>query len=169
MKRLHGLALLTAGLFLIGAHAASAQSRPCDVVVHIKSVLASDMEEPIDPQLKELQRKLRLLFPFKAYHLESHSDAETRCGKMIEFTLPGGRILHVQPREIDGDMIGMELVLFEGARPMLTTDVKLPNNGTLMLGGPRYQQGMLIISVGATAQPESPQHSAASPSPARGR
>jgi hypothetical protein len=162
--RLRSLALLVAGLFLIGARATYAQSRSCDVMIHINSVLALDVDEPVDPQLKELQRKLQLLFPFKAYHLESRRDAETRCGKMIEFTLPGGRILHVQPREIDGDMIGMELVLFEGARPMMTTDVKLRNNGTLILGGPRYQQGMLIISVGATALGPTPPRPSAAPS-----
>ncbi len=151
MMRLRSLALLTAGLFLAGVYSGYAHAGPCEVVIHIKSVLASDMDEPVDPQLRELQRKLKLLFNYKAYHLEGHRDAEAQCGKMIEFTLPGGHILHVQPREIDGDMIGMEVVLFEGARPMMTTDFKLRNNGELLLGGQRYQQGMLIIAVGASA------------------
>ncbi len=168
--RLRSLALLTAGLLLIGAYRAYAQGGPCNVVVHVNSVLALDADEPVDPQLKDLQRKLRMLgLIYKTYHLESHRDGETRCGKMIEFTLPGGRILHVQPREIDGDMIAMEVVLFEGARPMMTTDFKLRNNGTLILGGQRYQQGMLIISVGATARTEGAQQPAPSPSPAQGR
>ena len=69
---------------------------------------------------------------------------------MIAFTLPGGKILHVQPRAIDGDMIAMEIVLFDGTRPMMTTDLKLKNNGTLIVGGPRYEQGMMIISIGAS-------------------
>jgi hypothetical protein len=148
--RLRSLALLTAGLLLIGAYSGYAQGAPCKVVIHIKSVLASDMDEPVDPQLKELQRKLTLLFNYKAYHLESHRDADAQCGKMVEFTLPGGHILHVQPRDIDGDMIDMEVVLFVGARPVLTTDFKLRNNAELLLGGQRYQQGMLIVVVGAS-------------------
>jgi hypothetical protein len=163
MMRLRSLALLTAGVFLAGMYSSYAHAGPCDVIIHIKSVLATDIDEPVDPQLKELQRKLQLLFNFKAYHLESHRDAETQCGKMVEFTLQAGHILHVQPREIDGDMIDMEVVLFDGAKPMLTTDFKLHNGGTLLLGGPRYQQGMLIITVGATAGPEPSPHPSASP------
>ena len=69
---------------------------------------------------------------------------------MIAFTLPGGKTLHVQPRAIDGDMIAMEIVLFDGTRPMMTTDLKLRNNGTLIVGGPRYERGMMIISIGAS-------------------
>lgn len=151
MMRLRSLALLTAGLLLIGAYSGYAHAGSCDVVIHMKSVLATDIDEPVDPQLKELQNKLKLLFNFKAYHLESHRDAETQCGKMVEFTLQAGHILHVQPREIDGDMIDMEVVLFDGAKPMLITDFKLHNGGTLLLGGPRYQNGMLIVTVGASA------------------
>jgi len=56
----------------------------------------------------------------------------------------------VQPRAIDQDMIAMEIVLFDGTRPMMTTDLKLKNNGTLIVGGPRYEQGMMIISIGAS-------------------
>jgi hypothetical protein len=56
----------------------------------------------------------------------------------------------VQPRAIDNDMIAMEIVLFDGTRPMMTTDLKLKNNGTLIVGGPRYETGMMIISIGAS-------------------
>ena len=70
-------------------------------------------------------------------------------GGTLAFDLPGGRILHVEPSGIDGDMISMELVLFQGPRPVMTTDLKLRNHGVLILGGPRYEQGMLIVEIGA--------------------
>jgi hypothetical protein len=82
---------------------------------------------------------------------------------MIAFTLPGGKILHVQPRAIDGDMIAMEIVLFDGTRPMMTTDLKLKNNGTLIVGGPRYEQGMMIISIGASTGGTPPMQAQATP------
>ncbi len=90
------------------------------------------------------------LFAYTTYSLVSHQDGITECGKMIAFMLPGGKILHIQPRAVDGDMIAMEIVLFDGTRPMMTTDLKLKDNGTLIVGGPRYEQGMLIISIGAS-------------------
>jgi hypothetical protein len=120
------------------------------VYVYIDSVMAADTNEGTDPRLGGMDKKLRGLFGFSTYSLIGHNEGETDCGKMIAFTLPGGKILHVQPRAIDQDMIAMEIVLFDGTRPMMTTDLKLKNNGTLIVGGPRYEQGMMIISIGAS-------------------
>jgi hypothetical protein len=50
-------------------------------------------------------------------------------------------------------MIAMEIVLFDGTRPMMTTDLKLKDKGTLIVGGPRYEQGMMFMSIGASTGP----------------
>src|SRR5712692_3556498 len=127
-----------------------AQAAPRHIFVYIDTVLAADTNEGVDKRLAPMLPKLHGLFSFTTYSLVSHQDGETECGKMIAFTIPGGKILHVQPRAVDGDMIAMEIVLFDGTRPMMTTDLKLKDNGTLIVGGPRYEQGMLIISIGAS-------------------
>ena len=127
-----------------------AQAGPKQVTVYIDSVMAADTNEGTDPRLAPMGKKLQGLFGFSTYSLIGHNEGQTDCGKMIAFQLPGGKILHVQPRAIDGDMIAMEIVLFDGTRPLMTTDLKLKNNGTLIVGGPRYEQGMMIISIGAS-------------------
>jgi hypothetical protein len=140
-----------------------AQSTPKLVNVYVDSVMAADTNEGTDPRLAPMGQKLRGLFGFSTYSLIGHNEGETDCGKMIAFTLPGGKILHVQPRAIDGDMIAMEIVLFDGTRPMMTTDLKLKNNGTLIVGGPRYEQGMMIISIGASTGGTPPMQAQATP------
>jgi hypothetical protein len=133
-----------------------AQPAPKHVNVYVDSVMAADTNEGTDPRLGGMDKRLRGLFGFSTYSLIGHNEGQTECGKMIAFTLPGGKILHVQPRAIDDDMIAMEIVLFDGTRPMMTTDLKLKNNGTLIVGGPRYEQGMMIISIGASTGATSP-------------
>jgi len=133
-----------------------AQTAPKRVYVYIDSVMAADTNGGIDPRIGPLDKKLHSLFGFSTYSLIGHSEGETNCGKMIAFTLPGGKILHVQPRAIDDDMIAMEIVLFDGTRPMMTTDLKLKNNGILIVGGPRYETGMMLISIGASTNGSSP-------------
>jgi hypothetical protein len=128
-----------------------AQAGPKQVSVYIDSVMAADTNEGTDPRLAPMGPKLRRLFGFSTYSLIGHNEGETDCGKMIAFALPGGKILHVQPHEIDGDMIAMKIVLFDGTRPMMSTDLKLRNNGMLIVGGPRYEQGMMIIAIGASS------------------
>src|SRR5260370_42579192 len=127
-----------------------AQAAPKHVFVYIDTVMAADTKEGIDPRVVPMLPKLQGLFSFTTYSLVNSQEGDTECGKMIACTLPGGKILHVQPRAVDGDMIAMEIVLFDGTRPMMTTDLKLRNNGTLIVGGPRYERGMMIISIGAS-------------------
>ena len=141
----------------------NAQLASKQVNVYVDSVMAADTNEGTDPRLGPMDQKLRGLFGFSTYSLIGHNEGETDCGKMNAFTLPGGKILHVQPRAIDGDMIAMEIVLFDGTRPMMTTDLKLKNNGTLIVGGPRYEQGMMIISIGASTGSAPPMQAQATP------
>jgi hypothetical protein len=139
------LAVATAGRVWAG----DSPDAPQKIGVRVDSVVASDTHAGIDTQLTPMGPRLQSLFSYTTYHLVSHQERQTPMGTQISFDLPGGRILHVEPHAIEGDMIEMELVLFQGERPVMTTDLKLRNHGVLIVGGPRYEQGMLIISIGA--------------------
>ncbi len=148
------LALVTV-MFTANGHvlAGNAPVRGRRISVHVDSVVASDTNEGVDKRLASMGQRLHSLFSYSTYRLVSHQDSQTEIGNLVSFDLPGGRILHVQPREVIGDMISMELVLFQGERPLMTTDLKLRDHGMLIVGGPRYEQGMLIISIGAETGP----------------
>lgn len=119
------------------------------VRIRVESVMAANTAEGMDRRIAHtpMADRLQALFEFSTYRLISQQEQNTVCGRMVAFTLPGGRILHIAPRAIDDGMIAMELILFEGARPIMSTDLKLMNHGMLIVGGPRYQQGMLITTV----------------------
>jgi hypothetical protein len=122
---------------------------PQKIGVHVDSVVASDTHQGVDAQLSPMEPRLHSLFNYTTYHMVNHQEQQTPMGTLVLFNLPGGRILHVQPRGIDGDMIVMELILFQGQQPLMTTELKLRNHGVLIVGGPRYEEGMLILSIGA--------------------
>lgn len=164
---MNGTLSLVALLLLIVQAPAGAQEPPSHhadhpVEVEINSVLAANTNEGTDAALQPMSHQLAQLFRYTTYRLLNHQVAKTRCGKESSFTLPGGRILHVYPRSFDGHMIAMQLVLFQGERPIMSTDLKLTNGGVLMVGGPHYEQGMLIIAIGAEAPPM-PGEAAAAP------
>jgi hypothetical protein len=95
--------------------------------------------------------RLRALFQYTTYRLVMHQQQQILCGRMVAFEMPGGRILHIAPRSVLDNMISMEIVLFEGTRPLMTTDLKLMNHAVLVVGGPRYRQGMLITMISTDA------------------
>jgi hypothetical protein len=76
-----------------------------------------------------------------------HRYQRTKSGRMIVFQLPGGRTLHVQPRAIDGGMIAMEVVLFDGARPTMTANLKLQSGDTFALTGQQSSEGTLLLRI----------------------
>ncbi len=144
LRKRSGVAIL---LLLIAVAAVAAQKSKEQVEVKIDSVLAADTNQGCDRQLAWLKHRLMRLFNYSTYRLVRHEEVRTGFGQTATFALPGGRILHIEPIGMDGEMIRMEVMLFQGEEPMMTTDLKIMNHGIFMVGGPRYERGTLIISI----------------------
>lgn len=136
-------------LVLAIAPSATAEMLRSVVAVKVDSVIAADTNQGFDTRLGPMSQQLEHAFRYSSYRLLSHQESETQCGQPVTFTLPGGRILQVEPRAVQGNMIDLAVVLFQGERPTMSTELQLMNHAMLLLGGPRYKQGMLIISIGA--------------------
>jgi Putative zinc-finger len=80
----------------------------------------------------------------------SHTNGRTQSGKMIVFNLPGGKTLHVMPRAIAGNMIAMQVVLFDGNQAAMTAEMKLESGDTFALSGEKYGEGTLLIRISPT-------------------
>ena len=157
VRRLTGASLGVAGLVLlatvVSAGAESAQHR---VNVRIDSVLAADTNQGCDKRLHSLSQRLRRMFHYSTFRLVKHEESRTPFGQTAAFSLPGGFILHVEPTGMDGNMIKSEMMLFGGSVPIMITEFKLMNHGTIFVGGPRYDTGSLIISIELQAPPGEP-------------
>jgi hypothetical protein len=158
-RRTPGLLLTIVAICALAAPLqASAQAeRPHSIRIRVDSVLATNTGKGMDAQLAStvIGSRLKALFEYTTYRLVLHQEQVTVCGRMVNFEMPGGRILHIAPHSFLDNMISMELVLFEGTRPLMTTDLKLMNHAVLVVGGPRYHQGMLITMI-STDAPERP-------------
>ncbi|HEY2664112.1 MAG TPA: hypothetical protein VGI47_07205 [Candidatus Binataceae bacterium] len=146
-------AIIFALIALARADAEAQALRGPLITVSIDSVLAADTKEGTDPRLPELiKRQLPELFGYSTYRLVSHQVITTNWGRELDFMLPGGRMLRVDPQNFDGHMVAMAVLLFDGERPVMSTDFKLENGGDLMLGGHRYDNGMLIVTIGVKTE-----------------
>ena len=92
----------------------------------------------------------------------SHTSGRTESGKMIVFALPGGKILHVQPRAIKGGVIKMAVVLFDGGRATMTADLSLESGDTFALGGDKSGEGTIFIRISPTTEARASRTRAAS-------
>jgi hypothetical protein len=129
--------------------AQTARSMP--VKVEVDSVLAGESHDGhpgIDQRLGPGTRcRLKTVFDYTSYRLVKHEEAGTESGQPVAFNLPGGRILHVEPLAIEGNMVAMELVLFAGAHSIMRTELKMMRGGALILVGPRSPSETYITTI----------------------
>ncbi len=154
-RRTPGLLLTIVAIWLLALplQALAQAERPHSILIRVDSVLAANTGKGMDASLSSsvIGTRLKALFEYTTYRLVMHQQQQTVCGRMVSFEMPGGRILHIAPNSVIDNMISMELVLFEGTRPLMTTDLKLMNHAVLIVGGPRYHEGMLITMISTDA------------------
>ena len=88
----------------------------------------------------------------------SHSNGWTQSGKLIVFTLPGGKTLHVMPRAIDGGRIAMQVVLFNCRRTAMTANLTLESGETFALSGEQFGE-TLLLRISPTTASRGPNYS----------
>jgi len=117
--------------------------------IQIATVLASNDGRVFDSRLASLKNELRQL-RFKSYRLVS---SETRVlhgnGGQSGLELPHGRYLHITTREHTPDHLRLHILLNEDNHPVVNTYVKLELGSVVLLGGPRDQDGTLVITIGS--------------------
>lgn len=122
------------------------------VAVTIGSVLATDAGAEFDARLVAMKPQFESLFRYSSYRLMKQETRTVGWGEGASFDIPGGRYLVVTPHEFRDAKVAMKVMLLEGGRPLIDTSVALRNRGVLLLGGPKQQEGVLIISIGAETE-----------------
>lgn len=120
-----------------------------EVEVRIDTVVASNRGRTFDSALASLRQPFVGLFPYSSYRLVQGEQRRVAWRREAEFLVPGGRYLVVVPRGYKDGRIQLNLMLIQGSRPLVNTTLALKNHGVFLLAGPHYQEGTLIIAVGA--------------------
>ena len=117
--------------------------------MRIDTVLASNTGKAFDPALASLRQPFVGLFPYSSYRLVQGEQRRVAWRREAEFLLPGGRYLVVIPRGYKDGRVLLNVMLIAGTRPLVNTALALKNHGVFLVAGPHYEEGMLIIAIGA--------------------
>ena len=107
-----------------------------------------------DERLTAFMPKLRQLFRYKEYSSLARYRAEVPVGTLQTWTIPGDRTLEVLPESISGDTVRMRVKLTRGTVNEVVTNIQAARGNPAVLGGPKYDGGVLIIIVWANANPQ---------------
>jgi hypothetical protein len=118
-----------------------------NIAVDVKTVLASQESQYMDPALSSLVKELQSIFKYSSYRLLG----EHRLGLNMKDTgtvaLPGNRVLEITAMEVVGDRVELKLVILKDRKQIFQTIIKLLNHRSLTVGGPKYKDGYLLFNI----------------------
>ena len=159
-------------LVLLGS-VAQAQER---TEVTVRVIAASTAERGFDPSLSDIQGKLGALFAYSSYRLIGQQSFALSFGETGSMPLPAGRqargpgkespgfrerfapaapvgrTLEVIPVSKRGDLVELQVRMEEGGRVLLNTQFRIASGGTILIGGPHFGPGVLIVALSAAAR-----------------
>jgi len=146
-----GPAWRRAAVLVAAALLAAPEARAAGVTVSVGSVLATDGGQPeFDARLVAMKPQFDSLFRYSSYRLMKQERRPLEWGQGASFDIPGGRYLVIAPKELRDAKVSMQVMLLEGGRPLI--DSAVGDHGVLLLGGPKQQEGVLIIVIGADTE-----------------
>jgi hypothetical protein len=134
-------------LLLIAHAVAAAPDAP--VAVDVGVVVASNEGKTIDPALTSIRNQLHSMFTYSSYQLVDRLKRTLSVGETGDFALPGNRSMRVTPVPAKGNKVRLAVQLMEAERNLLTTTLGLTRGGMVLVGGPPYQKGVLILIISA--------------------
>lgn len=117
-------------------------------------ILASNQPGPggagADPRLGHLIGELRKVFGYSRYELLASPSGSSQINQAWQTDLPGDRILRITPTAVRGSSIQAQVqVVAAGGRPLMSSLVRMESGRTVLVGGPPYGGGVLIIAISA--------------------
>jgi hypothetical protein len=145
MKRVVFLIIFPSLLFLLFASIASGQ-----VHTRLRVIRASNVGSSVDPSLRDVHEELGSLFSFTSYRLlrdeplslspKRPVSVSAREGRiMIEITLVG---LHQRVAEL-------KIRVTREGKDILNTQFRLSPGRTVLIGGPKLREGVIIYAFSA--------------------
>ncbi len=120
------------------------------VALRVQVIYAANQSGGVDARLGNLAGELQRTFRYTTYQLLEAPQGSAVLNQPWRVALPDSRALEITPTAIQGDQYSLRVqVLAGGAQPLLSTVVRLRRGATVLVGGPKHQQGVLIIAISA--------------------
>jgi hypothetical protein len=137
-------------LLLLAAITVSAPARSqSSVSLTVQVIHASNAGTSVDPALAKIRAQLGSM-KYSSYKLLETRPFSTALGAKHAMPLPGGRTLDLYPFGLSGGSLELLVTITDGSKRLLDTTFRLSNNGTILVGGPAYNDGVLLVAISSS-------------------
>jgi hypothetical protein len=138
-------------LFVIIALSCPANTRADqNIRINVKTILASSNKDFVDPGLKSLVSELQSVFRYSSYEFLNEKGLSLSTNKKGVVSLPEGRVMNIFAKGVEGNRVILEIEITKDNSRIFQTIIKLRNNSSITIGGPRYKGGNLLFNIFAS-------------------
>jgi hypothetical protein len=119
------------------------------VPVRMRVIQASNTGQNIDPSLNDVHRELGSLFSFTSYRLLREENLRLSPNQPVTITAHPGRSMEVTLVGLQRDAAKLRIRVIRERKDILDTQVRLSPGRTVLIGGPRHGEGVVIYAVSA--------------------
>ena len=119
------------------------------IPVRMRVIQASNVGQSIDPSLNDVHKELGSLFTFTSYRLLREETLSLSPNQPVTITAHPGRFMQVTLVGLQRDAAKLRVRVIREGKDILDTQVRLSPGRTVLIGGPRHGEGVVIYAVSA--------------------
>lgn len=120
-----------------------------EVRIGVRVVLASHKGRGVHPSLHDIQKKLSNLFNYSSYQLLKERSFILARGQTGQLPLAGKKELRIRILQEGREAVDIAVEILRERKGIFKTKAKLKKGGTFLIGGPRHEEGVLILAISA--------------------
>jgi len=145
MKRVVALIAFFSLLFILFTSVAFAQ-----VQTQLRVIRASNVGQGVDPSLKELHNELKTLFNFTSYRLLRDENLNLSLNQPVSISARERRIImEITLMGRHKNVAELRIRVNREGTEILNTQVRLSPGRTVLVGGPKHGEGVIIYALSA--------------------
>jgi hypothetical protein len=119
------------------------------IQVRMRIIQASNIGQNIDPSLNDMHKELGSLFSFTSYRLLREENLRLSPNQPVTITAHPGRFMEVTLVGLQRDAAKLRVKVIREGKDILDTQVRLSPGRTVLIGGPRHGEGVVIYALSA--------------------
>ncbi|MBT3177094.1 MAG: hypothetical protein HOG03_08805 [Desulfobacula sp.] len=117
------------------------------ILTNVKVIHASTGPQHVDPSLNKIISGLQSVFKYTSYRLIKDQQLNLGFKESGQVSLPGKRTLVVIPANMEGKRIRYQISIQKNRQSIFQTQVLLKNNSSITIGGPQFNNGVLLLNI----------------------
>jgi len=118
-----------------------------NIRITVKTILASEKGNSVDPGLNDIVRELQSLFRYSSYKFLGEKGLSLSLNSKGVVSLPEQVTMNISSMGIEGDRAVLDIEILRGGSRIIQTVIKLRNNSSINIGGPEYKGGNLLFNI----------------------